>query len=373
MPTPTLIPTPWSQHWREFRIRFLPLIVVAAAALATIILWQGFIFPASLVGRAEAVQCPVASPKPGIISKLYVTRFQKVCAGDPIADISITDTNVAAASLAVIRAEIDLLKAGVNPLNTWQRTAIDFDQLRLNLLQQRAQLAASRVNLQLAETEFQRTSRLHQEKLVSDAEFEIARNTREVIQTQITEEEQIVKEMSLAVTHLSGAASQAQDPTNQLQAALRVQEEKLKLAEAELRPITLRAPTNGMVVLISQYSGETVVPGGRIVTISTLTSERIIGYLRQPLYMKPELGMEVQVRTRSFNRLGGVGRILAIGSQMQPINDLLLPPTHLAVGEEGLPVLVSMPKELSSEPGVPPKVQPGELLDLTIRMNRKPR
>jgi multidrug resistance efflux pump len=373
MPTPTIIPTPWSQHWREFRIRFVPLIVVAAAAIATITLWQGYIFPASLVGRAEAVQCPVASPKPGIISRLYVTRFQKVSAGDPIADISITDTNVAAASLAVIRAEIDLLKAGVNPVTIWQRTAIDYDQLRLNLLQQRAQLAASRVNLQLAETEFQRTSRLHQEKLVSDAEFEIARNTREVVRTQTSEEEQIVKEMSQALAQLAGAASQAQDPTNQLRAALRVQEEKLKLAEAELRPITLRAPTNGMVVLISQYSGETVLPGGRIVTISTLTSERIIGYLRQPLYLKPELGMKVRVRTRSFKRMGGEGEILAIGSQMQPINDLLLPPTHLAVGEEGLPVLVSMPDTLRSPPGAAPKVQPGELLDLTILPDPKRR
>ena len=86
----------------------------------------------------------------------------------------------------------------------------------------------------------------------------------------------------------------------------------------------------------------------------------MIGYLRQPFYINPTLNMAVQIRTRGFHRKQGIGRILAIGEQLLPINDVLLPPTKYNVSETGLPLLVSLPPELKKA------VRPGEFVDLTI-------
>jgi multidrug resistance efflux pump len=104
--------------------------------------------------------------------------------------------------------------------------------------------------------------------------------------------------------------------------------------------------------------GEAINAGDAIMTVSATNSTRIIGYLRQPIYREPAVGMEVEVRVRKLSQQKGLGRILSVGSQLQSINDALLPPTKLDVTERGLPILVSLPPEL--------KVHPGEFVDLRI-------
>ena len=58
------------------------------------------------------------------------------------------------------------------------------------------------------------------------------------------------------------------DGPSALQAAIRVQEAKLHLTEAEASPILLRAPIDGVIDAAHHSVGETVGPGEPIVTIS---------------------------------------------------------------------------------------------------------
>src|SRR5579859_4185555 len=153
---PAPIPVPMRQRVRELRLRVLPLAVFATGALLVTFLWKDHAASRTLVGQAEPVLSNVSSYKPGVLAELAVSRFQKVKAGDALGKVMIADPKILASSLAVIQAEIESLQATMRPVLVQQHNAMDYDQLRLNWMRERTQLASARVNLDLAETEYHR-------------------------------------------------------------------------------------------------------------------------------------------------------------------------------------------------------------------------
>src|SRR6476469_9901718 len=104
------IPTPPSQQWREFRVRVAPLLVFAASVVAITFIWRDNVAAPNLLGEVEAIRSNVSSPKAGKLSQLNVTRLQRVKAGEVIAQVITTDPQILQSSLAVIQAEIHLLR-----------------------------------------------------------------------------------------------------------------------------------------------------------------------------------------------------------------------------------------------------------------------
>ena len=102
--------------------------------------------------------------KPGVVAEFTVSRFERVKKDEPVGKVMITDPKILASSLAVIQSEIEMLQADLKPIARQQNTAMNYDQLRLDWMKQRAQLASARVNLQLAEAEYQRMSDLSKDK-----------------------------------------------------------------------------------------------------------------------------------------------------------------------------------------------------------------
>ena len=100
-----------------------------------------------------------------------------------------------------------------------------------------------------------------------------------------------------------------------MRAAISVEESKLRLTEAELNPITLRASVDGMVDVIYHRVGEAVTAGEPIVGIAPFNAVRIIGYLRPPILEEPKLGGRVEVRTRGPHRHFGAAQIMEVGAQ----------------------------------------------------------
>ena len=87
-------------------------------------------------------------------------------------------------------------------------------------------------------------------------------------------------------------------------------------------------------------------------------SDRVVGYLRQPIDSRPTTNDTVIVKTRTQNRQQAVGRILRVGTEMELINPALLSTDSNRV-EVGLPILVSIPGGM--------KLVPGEFVDLSIK------
>jgi hypothetical protein len=116
---------------------------------------------------------------------------------------------------------------------------------------------------------------------------------------------------------------------------------------------------SGVVSFIYHRPGEKVVRGVPILTVTATHSDRIVGYLRQPINSRPTTNDIVVVSTRSPQRRQcATGRIVRVGTQMELINPALLSTDSNRI-EVGLPILVSIPDGM--------KLVPGEFVDLSIK------
>lgn len=362
-PAPIAIPP--QQRWREVRQRVMPAVVFAAALMGVALLWKDHTASSLMVGQAEPVLSNVSSYKPGVVTELKVNRFQRVKQGDEICRVMVTEPRVLTSSLAVIQAEIESLRANMKPVAVQQHNAMDYDQLRLDWMRERTQLAAARVNLELAGTEFHRTEELFRDKIVAERVYDQAKAARDRLNNEVDNLSKLVDEgernlQLLQLTNSKELASVSADP---LRAAIAVQESKLHLTEAELSPITVTAPIDGIVTTIYHRTGESVTPGQPIVAVATLNPVRIVGYLRPPLTQEPEPGMMVEIRTRGLPRSVDSAKILEVGTQLEAVPATLLGPMKMANTELGLPVEIELPQHL--------RIRAGELVDIVLLSKSK--
>jgi len=356
------IPIPPGQRWREFRLQAVPIIVFLTVLSLVVIIWRGYVSLPNLMGEVEVIRENVASPKAGVLSQLNVTSFQSVKAGDVVAYVITTEPRILASSLAIIQAEIGLMRVNLEPILGQQRYVLSYDRARLDWMEQKVALATARVKLQLAVTELRRTEELFKEKILSEGVLDEARSAKEKLETEVEERTTLVEEQERTLQQLrlvnapQSTPLSPPAPQDTMRAAIAVQEEKLRLAEAELSPITLRVPIDGMISTVHRRSGETIMAGESILTISAHSSDRIVGYMRQPLPFEPKVGMAVEIRSRSSGRQICSSKILRVGTQMEPVGTAQLSLANAKAVETGLPILVGLPPEL--------KLRPGELVEL---------
>jgi multidrug resistance efflux pump len=354
------IPIPFTQRLQSARLRLLPVIVFFGVIATIGVLWKDYVASPSMVGQAEPVLAHVSSYKPGILTELSVARFQKVKAGDQIGQVMVTDPRVLTSSLAVIQSEIELLRVNMDPIAKQQRTAMDYNQLQLDWMRERAKLASAKVSQQLAETEYQRMDALFKDKIIAQRLFDQSKANKERLASEVIELTALVEkaESNLKLLQLTNAPDVVAISADPILAAINVEKTKLRLTEDELSPVLLKAPVDGVVTAILLRSGEAVTPGLPIVSIATETPVRIVGYLRMPIQNEPKPGMQVEVRTRGMRREVGHAKVVDVGAQMETIPLAMQGVAKLSGAELGLPVDISLPPNLS--------IRPGELVDITF-------
>ena len=370
-----VIPTPPGQRWKDFRLRGLPLIGFALVAATIFYMWNANLAPMTFVGEVESIEENVASPKPGQLTDMNIDDFQSVQAGEAVARVITTDPKVIESSLAVIRAEVELVRTGMDPILNQHRDAVNFQQLRLSWLVQRVDLAEARVRLQFADNELERVARLFDDKIVPRGipqgpnqngaiGYEVALRDRDALRTEVDERDRVVAEIGQKLQELKVPDSweNPQSTSPAISAAIAVQDEKLRLTEAQLNPIILKAPMSGVVHKIYRRSGENIVAGEPIVTLSAPNARRIIGYMRQPLPYEPKVGDTVKVSTRRPHRQTATASIQQVGVQMELVSAPMRVRGYSTSLERGLPILLNLPAGLD--------VHPGELVDLIAKPQR---
>jgi len=267
-----------------------------------------------------------------------------------------------AAALEVIRAEIDLMRATLDPVVGQQRAALDLARLQLDWLGKRVDLAALQGQLRQAEINLERTLALHKTQMATDAQLDAARITRESLVGQSKALTDLIAETEPGLKPVFSAVGTA-TTAGGLAAAIRHKEKEIAQLEAQLGPQPVLAPIDGTVTAILRRSGEAVAAAEPIVLLTSPRTDRIVGFIRQPVAVEPKAGMSVEVRTRTFRRQAGVSAIGQVGNQLEPIPATLLAAMRLPVSvtptEFGLRVVVPTP------PGLP--VRPGEQVDLIVR------
>jgi multidrug resistance efflux pump len=351
--------------WREIRIRVVPVLTFVASLVATIVLWRQQAPATTLLGEAEATTARVVTAKQGIVAHLNLHRWDTVNAGQALGEIITTEPEMVRASLAVIQAEMDLIRSSFSPDLDAQRLAISSDRLRLDWMEQRVSLAAAKAQLQLAENNMRRAEQLFQQKVVSQQTLEEARTARDQIRVEIDERQSLIsaQEKSLQSLQPSTPAIAGAPAPNaallELQASIKVQEEKLKLTEMQLSPSILRAPIDGTVTTLHRHNGESVAAGETIVTIQSTTPDRIVAYLRQPFPLQPVPGMPVEIRTRAYRREIAASSVERVGTHWEEVSAPLRSPGQDTAKELGLPILITRP------PGL--RLAPGELVELRLK------
>jgi multidrug resistance efflux pump len=350
----TPIPTPPAQLWRQLRLQYFPVVVFVAGVAAAAFIWMHWVAPPTLVGEAEAVRTELRSAQAGTLVDVNVDLLQPVKAGQIIGRVIVNDPKILEATLAVTRAEIEVLRTS---------TSLTIEQLRIDWLNKRVQLVALQGQLQQAEATLARTQTLHRNNLVTEEEYEHAKNARDAITAQIKVQSELIARLEPEARPNPASDRAIPTASRGLRAAIKQKEEELRLIEAQLSPVPLVAPIDGVVTLLLRRSGEIVGSSEPILQISATQSKRIIGFLRQPFPSDTKPGMSVEVRTRTFLRRTGTATVTEVGHQLEPISPTLLAAMRLPVStiptEFGLRVHVSSPSGLT--------LRPGEQVDIIFR------
>jgi multidrug resistance efflux pump len=344
--------------------RAVPLFVFPGAVAAALILWSRWVAPPTLVAEAETVEVDVRPKDAGIVAGVEVQSLQPVHAGQTLAHVITTDPRLMAASLAVLRAEIELMTVTMQPALDQQRIALDQERLRLDWMRQRVELAGLRVQWQQAQSELERAGPLHRDGMITDQRYEAMKSVHASLSAQLEAQTELVTKLAprrhLPLPDTDVPTAGEDRSQHALRAGIAVQEEKLRLLEAQLTPIALTAPIDGIVSAILRRSGETVTAGEPVFRISSPHSERLIGFLRQPLTIEPQVGMTAEVRTRASRQQVGRATIVQVGSLIEDVAPSLLEamPSN-TLTPRGLRVYLSKPENLS--------LRPGELVSVVLR------
>jgi multidrug resistance efflux pump len=188
-----------------------------------------------------------------------------------------------------------------------------------------------------------------------EAKFQQAKTQRDTLFVSVTERSNLLQSLDHQLKGFVIPESQ-QGAITPIDAAIAIQEAKLKEIELAESPRPLYAPIDGMVTFVNRQSGESVVAGAPVCTISAMQAEQIVAFVRQPLPFQPKQGMIVHVRTRSPRRDTGEAKVIQVGAQMEPFDTAMLPIPGTHPTEWGLPVQISMPMGLN--------IFPGELVDI---------
>ena len=350
------IPTPPAQRWREFRLLYLPRACFVAGVVLAVVLWSRWVALSTTVAEAQLTQAEVRAAHAGVVAGLDVALLQPVAAGQVIGQLFVANTQVLEATLAVIRAEVGMLTATSQGVTDRQRMAIEWERLQLESMSHRVELAGLKIRLQQAEEEISRTRPLREAGLVTEETFSQLNTNRAALAAQAAEQTRLVAHLETLIRKHAPPAAQADALSSEtaMAAALKVQDAKLKLAEAQLAPQPLVAPIAGVISQIVRRPGEAVSAGEPILRIDATRPERLVFYLRQPLALEPKLGMTAQVSTRSGERRVAVAKVMEVGAVMEPVPTSLLaamrlPPSTLP--ELGLRVQLSVPDALVLRPG----------------------
>jgi multidrug resistance efflux pump len=349
---PATIPTSPAQRWRLWRRTAVPLLILALSIALAALVWRRWVAPPTFVAEAEAVHGEVRALRAGWLTDWRVDVLQPVQAGALLGRVITTDPDVLEASLAVVRAEVEFMLASLHPVSQQERIALDRERLQLEWMKQRVELASLQVRLPQAEAELARSTALHAQKLVSDQSLEQTRAIRDALSGQLQEQTRLVAALDPA--RRSHEEKDAALPTRHatLRAAIKVQEEKLRLTEAQLKPVELRAPIDGVAAAVLRRNGEMVASGEVLLRLAATQPRRLVGYLRQPLPFEPRAGMPVKLRTRDAHPRAATGEITAVGAELEPIPATVLNAMHLpAAGELALRVHVSTGGGLALRPG----------------------
>jgi multidrug resistance efflux pump len=352
------IPTPPGTRWREIRFKYVPLLVFLGTAVLIWVFWTKLPPSTGVRGIGEGAVSILASPADGYMQDVAVGNRGRIEAGKPIATIVPFDPG---AQMGLFQAQLQISRLAMEP-SLIDRNAVNYEQLRFDALRLKSQLEMARQNLTSAEAMLPRHKALLDERLLSQDLYDATLRNRNFYRAEVEETGKALKQIEERIEQLRPIAESAVGGTNLMQSMLPQLEHQMSAVETNYLPITLTAPISGEVSFLRQ-AGEFVRVGEPLLTINADRSDKIVAYLKQPIPFEPEIGMQVEVVTRSRKPLRFVTEVAQIGARVEVITNAI---AYLPVGaivDSGLPVILPVPPDI--------QVRPGEVVDVEWRVSGK--
>ncbi|MFM1770627.1 MAG: hypothetical protein RJA22_3156 [Verrucomicrobiota bacterium] len=346
------IPTPLAQRWREFRIQVLPFLAFLVILIGIIQLWRNFVQPVGIVGFVETNQVRILPIQDGLVSSLFVERFQSVTQGQDIAVVINYDPKLIQAQVAAAQADLLVMRDRLTVDKV--RTDQNYQQFQETLFKARMEQQVALARLPLASNDHRRALEQLSKNILPENLYDLASNTLATLRAEIAGRDRYIADLEASLTALKPKVFPPSQGKDSIEIALEAKEEELMQL---LRPATLKSPIDGVVSMVYVQQGEQVRRGIAIATITPISSTNVIGYVRQPIQRHPQIGDRVQVTTRTSPRLTGEARVLKIGAQLEPLNPALLSAETPRM-EMGLPLVIGLPNHL--------KLMPGEFVDIAL-------
>jgi len=211
-------------------------------------------------GKVEPIEwMPVRSERAGLLTRVYISRGQQVEKDQPLVEL---DTRVAGADLAKAQAAIQEAKAQEQVLTQGgrmgERQQIDSD------------LARARLDLDVAQKNYQALDRLVAKQAATRQELDTARQLVDQLQLRI---QSLEKSKTALVTGIDKEIAKAR---------LQEAQSSADVAKSNLDLSIVRAPMNGTVYDFDLKQGSYVNPGDAIAKVGRLDRVRVTVYVDEP-------------------------------------------------------------------------------------------
>lgn len=357
------IPIPFHQRLKQFRVQILPVLVFLSVGVVVVMLWEQKMSSPGFIGKVVGEQSLVSSPGDGVLIDLETEEFSTVSRGQRLGQLFRSDSTYIQAQMNAIQAEINYLRQSLDPIIGDQRSRIDYEELKIEEIQKKIDLGSLQIEKQQAESDFNRALELRKRDLISEQEFELSQTRLNLLQDQVEETTALIEHLGNRLNELEEtgrlATRSERDP---LLAAIEVLEKELDVILAETGPLSITAPIDGVISMMKRKQNEYVSAGDSIFVIESMQPRHILGYIRQPFTVDPEVGMEVEIRSRKPQRQFFISSIEEIGGHIRMIEPNMQRPG--AMFESGLPVKVSIPENVDMA------LTPGEIVDIVLRPGR---
>jgi multidrug resistance efflux pump len=322
------IPAAFSSHWRRWRRGVTHGLVFLTLCAGIALVWQRLQSSLTFVGQVETIQTIVSSRDSGFITNLWVVPLQEVNIGDLVAEVVTTDPRTVNNRLEVVRDRMRLMALEMEPVLSRQRTALAYEQLSVDCDRVKGEVDVARVKLEQSHIQLKRDETLFQQGALSAELFEMSRRNRDAYEAELLSKSNLVQRTEKALERLKSVADAyvpggENDPIRQM---IELEEDKARVFEAKLLPLRLQAPTNGIVTEIHRHAGEQIIAGEPIATITSPHGVRIVGYLPLHFPVTPQVGMTVEVCTRSAKRVKGCATVTGVSPHLESITNALVAP-----------------------------------------------
>jgi HlyD family secretion protein len=291
------------------------MLTLSACALVAVTACRGGAAgPRRASGYVEATEVRVSPETGGRVVDLKVDEGDRIAAGDLIARLSTTDTELtirrAEAERAQAQAQLRLLQAGARPE--------EIRQARAQVESAEAQIRAADAELQSADSDLQRFEALLKVNAGSRKQRDDAATRREV-----------------AAAHVKGARDQAraaEEALAKLKAGARAEEiaaaranvaaidAQIASLHKSLSDAVLNSPVNGIVTSKLIDAGEVIAARTPVVVVTDLDHAWANVYVDEPEVPRLRLGQKLTLVTDAGQRLEGQITFISPKAEFTPRN-----------------------------------------------------